>query len=181
MHQNFAWIHDLLWRILEASVVFDRWLSPNHPHLNQDRSQHICLGSRAQHFMIDAHFLSSRFLNVNFSFSVCDLGFILDPVPSLSDHLGSVLNSYFYQLIILGLLSHPAITVLLTCWACFTPPQGLLYSSIFSTWSFLHSVFDSESLGGPSSTYNVHLGLYYSIAQSSTCNFATMELAALVP
>ena len=46
---------------------------------NQDKTQHIWFGSRAQLSKIDFGSLRFRFPNVHFSTSVRDLGFILDP------------------------------------------------------------------------------------------------------
>src|SRR5688572_22967713 len=66
--------------------------------LNQDKTQYIWLGSRAQLAKINADSLRLRFPNMHFSSSVRDLGFILDPVLSLSDHVNSVSRSCFYYL-----------------------------------------------------------------------------------
>src|SRR6218665_1492874 len=85
-------------RILEASDALDRWMSSNRLRLNQDKTQHICLGTRAQLSKIDFDSLCFRFPNVNFSSSVHGLGFILDPALSLSDHVNSVSSSCFYYL-----------------------------------------------------------------------------------
>ena len=56
------------------------------------------LGSRAQLTKINAGSLRLQFPNMHFSSSVRDLGFILDPVLSLSDHVNSVSRSCFYYL-----------------------------------------------------------------------------------
>jgi hypothetical protein len=85
-------------RILEASAALDRWLSSNRLRLNQDKTQYIWLGTRAQLAKIDTDSLCLKFPNVHFSSSVRDLGFILDPVLSLSDHVNSVSRSCFYYL-----------------------------------------------------------------------------------
>src|SRR6218665_685733 len=85
-------------RILEASDALDRWLSSNRLRLNQDKTQHIWLGSHAQLSQIDLDSFHLRFPNVHFSSSVGDLRFILDPVLSLSDHVNSVSCSCFYSL-----------------------------------------------------------------------------------
>jgi len=81
-----------------ASDVLDRWQSSNRLRLNQDKTQHIWLGSRAQLSKIDFDPLRLRFPNVHISSSVRDLGFIHDPVHSLSDHVNSVSISCFYYL-----------------------------------------------------------------------------------
>src|SRR5688572_13917248 len=85
-------------RIVEASAALDRWLSSNRLRLNQDNTQYIWLGSHAQLTKIDADSFCLQFLNVHFSSSVRDLGFILDPVLSLSDHVNSVSRSCVYYL-----------------------------------------------------------------------------------
>jgi len=51
--------------------------------LNQDKTQHVWLCGRAQLSRIDFDSLRLKFPNVNFSSSVCDLGFILDRLYSL--------------------------------------------------------------------------------------------------
>ena len=84
--------------MVEASAALGRWLSSNRLRLNQDKTQCIWPGSRAQLTKIDADSLRLQFPNVHFSSSVRDLGFILDPVLSLSDHVNSVTRSCFYYL-----------------------------------------------------------------------------------
>ena len=65
-------------RILEASAALDRWLPSNRLRLNQDKTQYIGLGSRAQLTKDNADSLRLQFPNMHFSSSVRDLGFILD-------------------------------------------------------------------------------------------------------
>ena len=85
-------------RILEASIALDQWLSSNRLRLNQDKTQFIWLGGRAQLTKINVDSLRLKFPNVHFLTSVRDLGFILDPVLSLSDHVNKLSRSCFYYL-----------------------------------------------------------------------------------
>ena len=97
LHGPAATASSMVERILEVSDALDRWLSPNRLRLNQDKTQHIWLGTRAQLSKIDTDFLFLRFPNlIKISSSVLDLGFILDPALSLFDHVNSVSHSYFY-------------------------------------------------------------------------------------
>ena len=73
-------------------------MSSNRLRLNQDKTRCIWLRSRAQLTKIDADYLHLQFPNVHFSYSVRDLGFILDPVLSLTDHINSVSRSCLYYL-----------------------------------------------------------------------------------
>ena len=72
---------------------------PANHLMNQNKTQHIWLGSHAQISKIDFDSLCLGFPNVCFSPSVRDLGFILDPVlflPALVSLVSPVLVSATY-------------------------------------------------------------------------------------
>ena len=98
LHGPASTASDMVERILEASAALNRWLSSNRLRLNQDKTQYIWLGGRTQLSKIDSDSLRLRFPNIHFSSSVRDLGFILDPVLSLTQHVNSVSRTCFYYL-----------------------------------------------------------------------------------
>ena len=83
-------------RILEASAALNRWLSSNRIRLNEDKTQYIWFGGRAQLSKIDSDSLRLRFPDIHFPSSVRDFGFILDPVLYLTQHVNSVSRTSFY-------------------------------------------------------------------------------------
>jgi len=80
LHSPAATDSSMVECFLEASDALHRWLSSNRLRLNQDKTHHIWLVSRAQLSKFDFDSLRLRYPNVHFSSSVRDLGFILDPV-----------------------------------------------------------------------------------------------------
>jgi len=98
LHGPAATASFMVERVLAASAALDQWLSSNRLRLNQDKTQYIWLGTRAQLAKIDAASLQLRFPNVHFSSSVRDLGFVLDPLLTLSNHVNNLSRSCFYYL-----------------------------------------------------------------------------------
>ena len=107
VHGFAATASSMVERILEASDALGQWLSSNRLRLNQDKTQHIWRGSRAQFkklSKIDSDSLRLRFTNVHFSSSdresvIFDL--FLDSVLSLSVYL--IMQQCLSLLFLIGL------------------------------------------------------------------------------
>ena len=115
--------------------------------------QDIWLGSHSQLSNIDFESLRNSFSNVHFSSSVHDLGFFLDPVLSLSDHVNSVTRSCFCYLrqLLLSRQSLPlhAITILVHTLICTRVDYGnAVYIGLSST-TVMHLSFNLFSLQLP--------------------------------
>ena len=74
------------------------WMQSNRMKLNPDKTQYIWIGSKFQLSRIDFPHLSSLFPGLRFQQSVRNLGVTLDQHLTMSEHVGNLCSSCFWQL-----------------------------------------------------------------------------------
>ena len=106
VHGSPSAASSLVATILDATMELNQWMSSNRLRLNSDKTQFIWLGGRVQLAKIDMELLSTLYPDIQFSPTVRDLGFTLDPILSLTDHVNRISRTCFYHLRQLRTIRH---------------------------------------------------------------------------